>query len=270
VDLIGIEPMTSSMPWKRAPSCATGPQREEHPLFWRSMTIPSNATHMATGPVKRRPRLCPKLAQLTLLVLGACFAAVAQTPTPPAAAASPAPVPPPPAGFDLSTLRPALGKVQSVIGELSIARWKVPSATRSAAEADVASMQRDLTGTLPGLMSQVQSAGPGVLSPSFAVFRNVDALYDVLLRVTGIASLANAPADASSLDDARSALEDARGKLGSWLLQSIGSQDAEMARLKAPPPAPAAAPAPSKTVVEDGPATPKTRKKKPAPTPAPQ
>jgi hypothetical protein len=27
VDLIGIEPMTSSMPWKRAPSCATGPQR---------------------------------------------------------------------------------------------------------------------------------------------------------------------------------------------------------------------------------------------------
>ena len=30
VDLIGIEPMTSSMPWKRAPSCATGPL----PLFW--------------------------------------------------------------------------------------------------------------------------------------------------------------------------------------------------------------------------------------------
>ncbi len=28
VDLIGIEPMTSSMPWKRAPSCATGPHKE--------------------------------------------------------------------------------------------------------------------------------------------------------------------------------------------------------------------------------------------------
>ncbi len=25
VDLNGIEPMTSSMPWKRAPNCATGP-----------------------------------------------------------------------------------------------------------------------------------------------------------------------------------------------------------------------------------------------------
>src|SRR5690242_13039678 len=27
VDLVGIEPTTSSMPWKRAPSCATGPHR---------------------------------------------------------------------------------------------------------------------------------------------------------------------------------------------------------------------------------------------------
>ena len=26
VDLVGIEPTTSSMPWKRAPSCATGPR----------------------------------------------------------------------------------------------------------------------------------------------------------------------------------------------------------------------------------------------------
>ena len=38
VDLIGIEPMTSSMPWKRAPSCATGPRAAgmqlSHCLRW--------------------------------------------------------------------------------------------------------------------------------------------------------------------------------------------------------------------------------------------
>jgi hypothetical protein len=33
VDLIGIEPMTSSMPWKRAPSCATGPLRVNFSIF---------------------------------------------------------------------------------------------------------------------------------------------------------------------------------------------------------------------------------------------
>ena len=31
VDLVGIEPTTSSMPWKRAPSCATGPR--DYPIF---------------------------------------------------------------------------------------------------------------------------------------------------------------------------------------------------------------------------------------------
>ena len=33
VDLIGIEPMTSSMPWKRAPSCATGPHGGMQPFY---------------------------------------------------------------------------------------------------------------------------------------------------------------------------------------------------------------------------------------------
>ncbi len=30
VDLVGIEPTTSSMPWKRAPSCATGPHTDRN------------------------------------------------------------------------------------------------------------------------------------------------------------------------------------------------------------------------------------------------
>ena len=32
VDLVGIEPTTSSMPWKRAPNCATGP-RGDSPIL---------------------------------------------------------------------------------------------------------------------------------------------------------------------------------------------------------------------------------------------
>jgi hypothetical protein len=36
VDLVGIEPTTSSMPWKRAPSCATGP-REKHTSVVRGL-----------------------------------------------------------------------------------------------------------------------------------------------------------------------------------------------------------------------------------------
>ncbi len=45
VDLIGFEPMTSSMPWKRAPNCATGPafhlvtSREYHTTRTRTLNF---------------------------------------------------------------------------------------------------------------------------------------------------------------------------------------------------------------------------------------
>jgi hypothetical protein len=134
-------------------------------------------------------------------------------------------------------------------------------------------MQRDLTVTLPGLLSQVESqpAGHAALSPSFAVFRNVDALYDVLLRVTETAALTASSYDSNSLEQARAGLEDARSKLGAWLVDSIGAQDATVVRLQSAQTAKpdTAAAAPAKIVVDDGPAiAPKPRKKKPVNPPA--
>jgi hypothetical protein len=177
----------------------------------------------------------------------------------------------------MENLRPALANVQTAVTNLNIAHWKASAATRTAAQQDVASIQRDLSDTLPGLFTQAQAPptnGQAALLPSFALFRNLDALYDVLLRVTETATFAGSGADATNLENARSGLEDGRAKLGNWLLQSIGAQDAQLAHLlAAPPPPPAAPPAPSKVIVDDGPtappATPKTRKKKPA-APAPQ
>ncbi len=75
----------------------------------------------------------------------------------------------------------------------------------------------------------------------------------------------------SSLEDARAGLEDGRAKLGTWLLQSIGAQDAQIAHAgHCRPAARRTAPAPTKIVVDDGPDTPKPHKKKPPPAPAPQ
>jgi len=208
-----------------------------------------------------------KFAVLTLLLWSGSFtgSAAAQA-VAPAAGAAPAP-----AGFAMANLRPALANVQTAIGNINIGHWKVSGAARSATQQDISSMQRDLSTTLPGLLSQAEAGGPAVLSPSFAVFRNLDALYDVLLRVTETAALAGSESDATSLEDARAGLEDGRGKLGAWLLQSIGAQDAQIARLQAPASHPAAAAtAPTKIVVDDGPDAPKPHKKKPAPTQAPQ
>ncbi len=43
VDLIGFEPMTSSMPWKRAPNCATGPHVDDAVPF--GMTLHFSIVH---------------------------------------------------------------------------------------------------------------------------------------------------------------------------------------------------------------------------------
>ncbi len=275
MDLTGIEPVTSSMPWKRAPSCATGPQREGLPLFCWSMPNPSNAPCVATTPspfssVQGMFRL-PGTAELALFTL---LLAHGGGLAPRALAQAPAAPPPAAPAFAVGSLRPALANVQAAVGSLSIGHWKASSEVRTNALQDVVSMQRDLTATLPGLLTQAEAAGasgPAALSPAFAVFRNLDALYDVLLRVTETAALTGPASDASSLEDARAGLEDGRAKLGAWLLQAIGAQDAQVARAAAPVPHPAAAPAaPTKIVVDDGPETPKPRKKKPAPPQAPQ
>ena len=208
-----------------------------------------------------------RLAVLTLLVVSsACVASDA------ARGQAAAPPPPGGTGFPVASLRPALANVQNTIANLNVGHWKAPAETRAAVQQDIGSMQRDLNATLPGLVAQAE-ANPAALSPAFAVFRNLDALYDVLLRVTETAALAGSGSDAASLEDARAGLEDGRGKLGTWLLQSISAQDAQIVHLQAAlaaRPVAAPGPAPNKIIVDDGPENPKPRKKKPAPTPAPQ
>jgi hypothetical protein len=219
-----------------------------------------------------------KVTLLTLLFLSGSGAASAQAAPPPAAAQAPAAaVAPAPAAFAMTNLRPALANVQTAITNLNVAHWKAPNDIRATTQQDINSMQRDLNATLPGLMAQADTAasanGPAALAPAFAVFRNLDALYDVLLRVTETAGLAGSSSDASSLEDARAGLEDGRAKLGGWLLLAIGAQDAQLVHLQAPAaarPTSAAPAAPNKIVVNDGPDATKPRKKKPATTPAPQ
>jgi hypothetical protein len=225
---------------------------------------------------------CPphsaQLALLTLLFISGSGAASAQAAPPPAgpAQAPAAAVAPAPTAFAMNNLRPALANVQNAITNLNVAHWKAPNDIRATTQQDINSMQRDLNTSLPTLMAQADAAaagGPAALSPAFAVFRNLDALYDVLLRVTETAGLAGSSSDASSLEEARAGLEDGRAKLGTWLLQAIGAQDAQVVRLQAPVAAHSAAappPPPNKVVVNDGPDTTKPHKKKPPPTPAPQ
>jgi hypothetical protein len=172
-------------------------------------------------------------------------------------------------GNGLQQVSIAIAHLRQTLDSVNVSKWKAPGDVRHTSQSDLYSMQRDVSDTLPGLINTAL-ADPAKVSPAFTVYRNVDALYDVLLRVSETAQLAGSN-DAQLLEDQRSALEDARTQLGAALLQSAQAQDTEVVHLRTmavapPPPAPAA-----KTVVDDGPAaTPKTTKKrvhKPTPPP---
>lgn len=226
---------------------------------------------------------------ISVIILGAAGAILtAAGPAAMAQVAPPEPASPdntPPAapavssmGSAIEGLRPAVAQVGSALSGLRVNRWKGSNDLRNSTQDDVASIQRDLSNALPPLMDQAQAstrpAGP--VTPAFALFRNIDALYDVLLRVSETANLLAPAEEAGQLESARAALESARGSLGNALVSSTNAQDLEVARLRAAAvaaPKPEAAAAPAKIVVNDGPtpaATPaKRKKKKPATTQKP-
>ncbi len=146
----------------------------------------------------------------------------------------------------------AIDRLTRALDSIKVSRWKAPGDVRDTAQSDVQSMQRDLTNTLPGLVSAAQ-ANTAKVGAAFSVYRNVDALYDVLLRVSETAQLAGTT-DARTLEDQRASLETSRTQLGTALLAAAQSQDNEVAQLQrmAASGTPAAAPA-AKTVVDDGP-----------------
>lgn len=168
-------------------------------------------------------------------------------------------------------LHPALNQVSQAIVSLNISRWKAPGEVRAATQQNVDSIQRDLNNTLPGLLAAADAA-PETVSAVFPVYRNIDALYDVLLRVSQTAMLAAPDNEAGSVTSALSKLESARNDLGNAILTTSKNNEAEAAKLQAAIQQAAAAKAaepPKTTIVDDGPvkSTSSTKKKKkPAPT----
>ena len=147
---------------------------------------------------------------------------------------------PAPATAASESIRPALAQVQSAVNSLDMDHWKLSREGKSEIEADADSMRQDISGALPALLDQAKAA-PEKLAPQWSVVRNVDALYDVLVRVTTTAHLTGSHADANLLAQAEAQLSDARKNLTAQLVAAAGNQDKEVATLHAQL---AAAPAP--------------------------
>ncbi len=162
-------------------------------------------------------------------------------------------------------LKPSLDELQLTLGTVKLERWKGGS-VRSEAAANINSIQRDLQGTLAGLVTEAD-ATPGSLGKLLAVSRNVAALYDVLVRVVDGARIAGPGDQVDRLQQAMVQLEKARQSLDERAEAMAALQEKQVAELQialktqAVPVCPVAAVAVEKPVVE---AKKRVAKKKPA------
>ncbi len=199
------------------------------------------------------------------IVLSCCVPSYSQTVAPQTANTQAAPA----VAKASEILQPTLSRISQVIASLNISHWKAPNEVRAATQQNADSIQRDMSGTLPGLLATADT-DPSRVSAVFPVYRNIDALYDVLLRVSETAGLAAPQREMSDIHDALQQLESARTNLGNAIFTLAKNNEAATIKLQAIVEQQAAAArattTPAKTtVIDDGPVKTTTRKKKKKP-----
>lgn len=158
--------------------------------------------------------------------------------------------------------------MQVNLAKLRIDRWKTDSSTKAQAEGNVTSLQRNLTSALPNVVGEVRN-DPANLTNGLKLYRNVNALYEVLSAVTEYAGAFGSKDDYRSLGTDAANLDDARRLLADQLEGLASAKEAQIMQLRnQATAAQAAAPsaAPKKIIVDDSaPAHKTAKKKKPAP-----
>lgn len=176
----------------------------------------------------------------------------------------------------LAQLEASSKNTQADLVKLRIEHWKTDNAYKRQALGNVDSIQRNLQGALPEMIAQLRAA-PEDLPATFKLYRNLDALYDVMGSVVEGAGAFGSKDDLQTLSNDLSGFESTRKQLAQRMETLSVSKEAEIVRLRedlktarvAVPVAP-----PAKIVVDDNqpPKKPAVKKKpaaKPGTTPSP-
>jgi len=167
----------------------------------------------------------------------------------------------------LGQLEAASKATQGDLGKLRIERWKTDGASKKQALGNVDSIQRNLQNALPAMIDQLRNA-PGDLPATFKLYRNLDALYDVVGSVVESTGAFGSRDDFQALSNDLSSFEGTRRQLAERIENLAASKEQEIVRLRTDlKTAQAAIPAapPKITVVDDNaPAKKPAVKKKPA------
>jgi len=186
-----------------------------------------------------------------------------------AAQTSPSPGSPMPASP--SQLQPQLGQLDQTarqtltdLDRMRVEKWKTDNNTKQQTRDNVDSLKKNLSSALPSLMHQVQS-NPATVAAAVKLYRNLNAVYDVLTSVTESAGAFGSKDDYQALANDLSDLDNLRRSIADNLEQMASNQDQAYARLIAQTSAQQAAETatpPKKVIVDDTEPSKKTSKKK--------
>jgi hypothetical protein len=186
----------------------------------------------------------------------------------PAATAASAPIL---AGLD--RLQAAAAQTNVDLGHMRIEKWKADNASKQQAQGNADSLQRNLSSALPGLISSYR-ADPQNLNAGFKLYRNLNALYDVMASFTEATGAFGPKSDYEALAQQLNVFDTVRRDLGDNLDGLTTQTQTELNQLRTQVHTlqqAAAAPAtpPKKVIVDNAEPAKKattTHKKKPAAT----
>jgi hypothetical protein len=168
----------------------------------------------------------------------------------------------------IANLQQASQSAQDDLSHLRIEKWKADGGTKRQTDSDTQSILRNLQNALPGMLSDLKNA-PESLPLTFKVYRNLDALYDVMNSVVESAGAFGSKdefqglnKDLGSIEESRRAFAERMDKLSNAKETEIGQLRVELQNARAAIP-------PKKVVVDDAePAPPKKTTPKKKTTPA--
>ena len=164
---------------------------------------------------------------------------------------------------DLDRLQAAAAQANLDISHMRIEKWKTDGDNKHQAQSNADSLQRNLTSALPGLIDGFK-ASPQDLAAGFKLYRNLNALYDVLVSFTESAGAFGPKNEYEALAQQVNIMDSVRRDLADNLERLTSLTEGELNQLRLQVKAmqqqqAAAAEAPPKKVVVDNSEAPKKK-----------
>lgn len=158
----------------------------------------------------------------------------------------------------LANLEQTSLQLQQDLNSLRVDRWKTDSGTKHQNQSDIESVQKNLQFALPGIINELKNA-PESTPLTFKLYRNLDALYDVLSSVVESTGAFGNKDEFRTLDQDLGSLEASRRAFADRMDKIATAKENEIGQLRTALQSARAEIPPKKVVVDDTEPAPKKK-----------